>query len=115
MSRELSSVAVLSYALRDRVSVTSTELMEKRAKIISDFGDVLADVSFASIRETVNLFEDLLEIRVSQGDYTIGKKSMSCCRKHRVGLFNDNYIEECLSPFFSKQECRRIKMILEVG
>lgn len=115
MCRRLSAEAVLSYTLRGRRTVTSKMLRDMRQSLISKMSDVLADVSFVSMRKVARLYGDSLEIRTTGSDFTISKKTgkhIGCGLQH-VDLFDDRYLDACLSPYFSPKEKKGIQCVLQ--
>lgn len=104
MCRNLSAKVVLSYVLQNRDAVSTAELAEKRQALIRSFGDVLADVSFSSIRKVVSDMPQELRLCIEEEECTISRSS--------ARMLSEQYLDLWLSGYFSADEKRRIKEIL---
>lgn len=114
MCRSLSSRMVLSYALKKHCSVSGAKLMEKRNRLIAQYGDVLADVSYISMRCAVHDSSGMLRMAVSKGDFKVSRQlSLSKSVSVRSGLLSERYMDAYMSGYFSKDEVAGIKQILE--
>lgn len=114
MCRSLSSRMVLSYVLKNHSSVSEAELMEKRNRLIKRYGDVLADVSYVSMRGVVHGSSGMLRMSVSKKNFKVFRQpALSKSVSVRSGLLSECYMDAYMSGYFSKDEVAGIKQILE--
>ena len=99
---------LIGLALTRKRCVCRERLLQKSEALMSIDRDIIADISFSSIRKVVGYHSETLSVRVSNGSFGV-------CRKRPVTsdrIFDCNFQKRCYSSSYTPDDYNRIEQVL---
>lgn len=108
MSVLIRTSMLLGFGLMRRRCVCRERLLKTNNELLSEDPNLIADISFSSIRKVVMCHSESLSIRFANGSFGV-------CRKGSTGsdkIFDNKFQNKCYSALYSEDTYRRIERIL---
>lgn len=110
MCTEISPSLMLGISLRHKRCVCAERLQKKRRELMTSNCDLLADVSYSSIRQAVGVHAETMSLRLTMGTFGICKKKSSPNSKDRI--FDSRYVRESLAICLDEKEFSIIERVM---
>lgn len=110
MCTEISPSLMLGISLRKKRCVCAERLQKKRKELLTSDCDLLADVSYSSIRRAVSVHAETMSLRITMGTFGICRKKASSDSKDRI--FDRRYVREALAICFDENEFSIIERVM---
>ena len=108
MCMRLRSSMVVRYALGGRKSISYSELLDIRKRLMRVGAGYLVDMSFRSVSQAVKVYDKDLEIIVEHGTYSIRRR----CNTKTTKMLDYKHLKKCYMAFIPSVDRHNIVSIL---